>query len=73
MKYILLLLWSCGSDVSIMKNNNVANDSTITETNVTAEPTEEPANEPGPAVPPDEIEGVGGYVHYYLRQLACPA
>jgi len=73
MRYILLLLWSCGSDVSIMKNNNVGDDSTITETHVTTEPTDEPANEPGPVVPPDEIEGVGGYVHYYLRQLACPA
>tara|TARA_Y100001963_G_scaffold126409_1_gene178875 strand:- start:534 stop:1442 length:909 start_codon:yes stop_codon:yes gene_type:complete len=40
---------------------------TATETQTeTSEPSQEPSAEP-------VIEGVGGYVHYYLRQLACPA
>jgi len=46
-------------------------DSTAIESGI--EPSIEPAHEPSPATPPETtIEGTGGYVHYYLRQLASP-
>ena len=65
---ILLIIFACSSDVSVIKR--------VTEE--TAQP--ESGNEPGTGPsgepnwpPPPEIEGTGGYLHYYLRQLACPS
>ena len=63
----MFLLLSCSSDVSVIKR---VNDETATESGV--EPGVGPSGEPG-MPPPPEIEGTGGYMHYYLRQLACPA
>jgi len=65
---ILLFIIACSSDVSVIKR--------VTEETATFEPGYEPgvgpSGEPG-TPPPPEIEGTGGYIHYYLRQLACPA
>jgi len=61
-------LVACSSDVSVIKR--ITEETTQKESGI--EPGVEPAHEPSPA-PPPEIEGTGGYIHYYLRQLACPA
>ena len=68
MYLILLFLVACSSDVSVIKR--ITEESAEKESGI--EPGVEPAHEPSPA-PPPEIEGTGGYIHYYLRQLACPA
>ena len=73
MKYIfLLLLFACSSDVSIMRKDEKSQDTSeiIPEpaVEVSSEPSFEPSSEPS-----SEIEGIGGYVNYYLRQVACPA
>ena len=66
MYLILLFLVACSSDVSVIKMLE-DEDSTIIESGF------EPGVEPSPTTPPETIiEGTGGYVHYYLRQLACP-
>jgi len=65
---IVFPLSACSSDVSVIKR--VTEETAEKESGL--EPSIEPANEPSTTHPP-EIEGVGGYVHYYLRQLACPA
>jgi len=65
---IVFPLSACSSDVSVIKR--VTEETAEKESGL--EPSTEPANEPSTTHPP-EIEGVGGYVHYYLRQLACPA
>jgi len=57
---IMWLLFACSSDVSVIKRTEP--DSSIPDSG------REPGDEPS-----SEIEGTGGYVHYYLRQLACPA
>ena len=66
--YLIFLLFisACSSDVSVIKR--VTEETAETST----EPDTSPSSEPN-WPPPPEIEGVGGYVHYYLRQLACPA
>ena len=60
---------SCGLDVHVMKiphkDSGVTDSSDITidtDTSVT-----------DTSIPENTIEGVGGYVNYYLRQVACPA
>ena len=69
--FIILFLFACSSDVSVIKRLE-DEDSTATESGF--QPGVEPAHEPSPTTPPETtIEGTGGYVHYYLRQLACPA
>ena len=71
MKHLLpLLLLSC-TEVSISKRPDIIVDSsTIGDTAPPpAGPSSEPASEP-PVEPP---EGIGGYVHYHLRQVACLA
>ena len=66
MYLILLFLVACSSDVSVIKMME-DEDSTIIESGF------EPGVEPSPTTPPETIiEGTGGYVHYYLRQLASP-
>ena len=65
---IVYLLFACSSDVSVIKR--ITEETAEKESGL--EPTTEPANEPSTTHPP-EMEGTGGYVHYYLRQLACPA
>ena len=68
--FLISLLFACSSDVSVIKRIT-EEDSTAIESGI--EPSIEPAHEPSPATPPETtIEGTGGYVHYYLRQLACP-
>jgi len=70
-KYIFLaLLLACGSDVSIMKRDDKAQDTSdiTTDTNTSPEPAIEPSFEPS-----DERVGVSGYTHLHLRQVACPA
>ncbi len=67
MYLIIFSLFSCSSDVSVIKR---IDDETATESGF--EPGVGPSGEPG-MPPPPEIEGTGGYIHYYLRQLACPA
>ncbi len=68
MYLILLFLVACSSDVSVIKR--ITEETAEKESGI--EPGVEPTHEPSPA-PPPEIEGTGGYIHYYLRQLACPA
>jgi len=63
--YLILLTVACSSDVSVIKR--ISEDTTESGVEPSA-----PSAEPG-TPPPPEIEGTGGYVHYYLRQLACPA
>ena len=63
---ILVFIVSCSSDVSVIKR--VTEDTT----EPALEPGIEPSGEPGMS-PPPEIEGTGGYIHYYLRQLSCPS
>jgi len=61
------------TEVSISKVPN--KDTSITDPIIdTTEPSEpddvEPSTEPSTEPPSD---GIGGYIHYYLRQVACPA
>jgi hypothetical protein len=67
MRYLLPLLLAC-TEVSI---NKIPNDPVDTSKPIvdTTEPSTEPAVEPST----EPMEGIGGYVHYYLRQVACPA
>ena len=65
---ILFFIAACSSDVSVIKR--ITEETAETESGF--EPGVGPSGEPG-MPPPPEIEGTGGYVHYYLRQLACPA
>ena len=67
MRFLIPLLLSC-TEVSISKmpDNIVDTSAPIVDT---TEPPTEPASEPSTEPP----EGIGGYVHYYLRQVACPA
>ncbi len=67
MRYLLPFLLSC-TEVSINKIPNEPSDSAVVIVDTT-EPSSEPAVEP--SVEP--MEGIGGYVHYYLQQVACPA
>ena len=69
MRYILMgLILSC-TEVSISKvPQQTETGFTSPRTDTTEqipEPTTEPSSEP--------MEGIGGYVHYHLRQVACPA
>ena len=62
---LIVMFMACSSDVSVIKR-------ITTETAESGiEPGVGPSGEPG--VPPPPIEGNGGYVHFYLRQIACPA
>mgnify|MGYP003114326321 CR=1 FL=1 len=66
MRYILMgLIFSC-TEVSISKVPTPETDTTVQRD--TAKPLE-PSTEP----PADAPEGIGGYIHYHLRQVACPA
>lgn len=72
------IFFSCGTDVSIMKRDEVVDsavnesqqviDTSTSTTTIETETqtTQEPSGEP-------VIEGTGGYINYYLRQVACPA
>lgn len=60
---LCVFLLSCSSDVSVIKR--ITEDTAKTESGVG------PGMEPD--FPPPPLEGNGGYVHYYLRQIACPA
>jgi len=66
MKYLLPFLLAC-TEVSINKIPEVPKDTSVPIVDTT-EPASEPSIEPS-TEPPD---GIGGYVHYYLRQVACP-
>jgi hypothetical protein len=68
MRNIILLLTaiSC-TEVSISKVPEV--DTSVIPATDSTEPSVEPSTEP----PVEQAEGIGGYVHYYLRQVACPA
>ena len=67
MKYLLPFLLAC-TEVSINKIPDAPVDSSTPIVDTT-EPSTEPAVEPST----EPMEGIGGYVHYYLRQVACPA
>lgn len=67
MRFLLPFLLSC-TEVSINKIPDVSADSSTPIVDTT-EPSTEPAVEPST----EPMEGIGGYVHYYLRQVACPA
>jgi len=68
---ILLFLVSCSSDVSVIKRYDETNTETAIDSDSTSpEATTEPSTETGTET---IIEGNGGYLHYYLRQIACPA
>ncbi len=67
--WFIILLVSCGLDVHVMKippkDSGVTDSSDLTiDTDTSVTDTSAPEN---------IIEGVGGYVNYYLRQVACPA
>jgi hypothetical protein len=64
---ILLFVFACSSDVSVIKHHSKE----TAETESGFEPGVGPSGEPG-TPPPPEIEGNGGYIHFYLRQIACP-
>ena len=67
MRHILpALLLGC-TEVSISKRADIIIDtgSSVIDTEDTFEPPSEPPEEP--------MEGIGGYVHYHLRQVACLA
>ena len=68
MYLIFLFMFACSSDVSVIKR--ITEETAQVESGF--EPGVGPSGEPGTPPPPD-IEGTGGYMHYYLRQLACPA
>jgi len=62
---LTLLLLAC-TEVSINKIPSEPEDSSVVIVDThSPEPSIEPSTEPP--------EGIGGYVHYYLRQVACPA
>ncbi len=62
-----IMLLACSSDVSVIKR--VTDETGEKESGI--EPGVGPSTEPG--LPPPPIEGNGGYMHLYLRQIACPA
>ena len=71
--FLLLLLFACSSDVSIMKrydSEDTAPLVAIDDPEPTFEPAEEPNSEPDD---PLENEGITGYTYLHLRQVACPA
>lgn len=64
MRYILMAFILSCTEVSISKvpqPTETGVNSPIIDSTETSEPTSEPP------------EGIGGYIHYYLRQIACPA
>ena len=68
---IFLFLVSCESDVSVIKRYDETNVETAIDSDGTSPHTPtETATETGTET---TIEGNGGYLHYYLRQIACPA
>ena len=71
MRYLLPFLLAC-TEVSINKIPDVVVDSSTPIVD-TIEPTTEPSTEPSIEPSTEPPEGIGGYVHYYLRQVACPA
>jgi len=70
MKFLIPLLALACTEVSINKipDDPVDTSNPIVDTE-DPQPSTEPAVEPSTEPP----EGIGGYVHYYLRQVACPA
>ena len=69
---IFMMLLSC-TEVSINKIPEIPID-----TSSTVIDSQDPQPEAEPSQPSTEpstepMEGIGGYVHYYLRQVACPA
>jgi hypothetical protein len=68
MRYILMAFILSCTEVSISKVPELTNDTqglVPTDTSPPSEPAVEPPTEPP--------EGIGGYVHYHLRQVACLA
>ena len=73
MRYLIPILLLACTEVSI---NKIPDDPI--DTSVTLVDTEDPQPSTEPSSPTSEPaieppEGIGGYVHYYLRQVACPA
>ena len=66
---LLLTLMLCCTEVSISKVPQPTNETGITSPKTDSTEPSEPAVEPSSEPP----EGLGGYIHYYLRQVACPA
>ena len=70
MRYLLPLLLGC-TEVSISKRPDIIVDSsTIGDT---APPPAGPSTEPSTEPPTEPPEGIGGYIHYHLRQVDCLA
>jgi len=64
----LLLMLACSTEVGLMGYVDKKQDTFQPEPSpeASAEPSQEPSSEPS-------IEGISGYINYYLRQVACPA
>lgn len=72
MRYILPALLLACTEVSISKRPDIIVVDTGNSVVDTDEPSTEPSSEPSePSTEP--MEGIGGYVHYHLRQVACLA
>lgn len=72
MRYILPVLMLACTEVSISKRPDIIVVDTGNSVVDTDEPSTEPSSEPSePSTEP--MEGIGGYVHYHLRQVACLA
>ena len=84
----IILMAACSTEVGLLGYTDKKQDTStavVTDTTEEVEPSVEPSLEPSspstepstePASEPDStpaIEGTGGYVNYYLRQLGCPA
>jgi len=73
MKFLIPMLTLACTEVSISKvpddpmdtSNPIVDTEDPQPSTEPSAPTSEPSTEP--------MEGIGGYVHYYLRQVACPA
>ena len=64
---LLLLSMACSTEVGLMGYVDKKQDTSQADP---AEPSVEASSEPSSD---PSIEGISGYVNYYLRQVACPA
>jgi len=62
------LALACSTEVGLIGYTDKKQDTS--DTNIVVEVSPEPASEPSGE---PSIEGIGGYVNYYLRQVACPS
>ncbi len=67
--FLFMLVIGCSSDVSVIKRLDDDTDTSVTSTQ-TGIDTTPPNTQTDTGI---VIEGNGGYLHYYLRQIACPA